>query len=104
MGKLFGEKLFGTDGIRGKANQYPLVPATIVRIGQALATVLGDGSKDACIVVGTDTRISARMIKSAINSGICSCGVNVLDADVIPTPGVAYLTAQTAAAVGGGVI
>lgn len=97
-------KLFGTDGIRGKANQYPLIPSLITRIGQAVATVLGNRKEDACIIVGTDTRISSGMIESSINSGICSCGINVLHAGVIPTPGVAYLTAQTDSAMGGVVI
>ena len=97
-------KLFGTDGIRGEANQYPLTPSVITRIGQAVATVMGEQKKDACIIVGTDTRISAGMIESAINSGISSCGVNVLRAEIIPTPGIAYLTAQTDSAVGGVVI
>ncbi|RTZ98296.1 MAG: phosphoglucosamine mutase [Deltaproteobacteria bacterium] len=96
-------KLFGTDGIRGKANTYPLTPEMIVRIGQSIAGTFGD-RPDAHIIVGADTRVSGDMIASAISSGICSCGINVLHAGIIPTPAVAWLTAQTPSAVAGIVI
>ena len=103
MGQPLAKRLFGTDGIRGQANHYPLIPAVITRIGQAVASVLGS-RKGAHIVIGTDTRISADMIESAIISGICSCGVNVLHSGMMPTPGIAYLTANTDSAVAGIVI
>ncbi len=103
MEKPQAKKLFGTDGIRGRANHAPLVPVTITRIGQAVAAVLGRQQGDA-IVVGTDTRISGDMIKAAIIAGICSHGMNVWDAGVIPTPAVAFLTAASDAAAAGIVI
>jgi len=96
-------QLFGTDGIRGRANEYPLTPEMIVRIGKSIATVFGDWPK-AHIVVGADTRASGDMVVTALCSGICSAGVNVLHTGVIPTPAVAYLTAQTEPAVAGVVI
>lgn len=92
-------QLFGTDGIRGEANRYPLVPEVIVRIGQAIAVALGD-QKEVCMVVGGDTRISSSMIVSSINSGLCSWGVDVLHAGTIPTPAVACLTAADTPAAG----
>ena len=96
-------KIFGTDGIRGKANHYPLTPEMIIRIGRSIATVFGD-RPGVHILIGADTRASGDMIISAINSGICSCGINVLHAGIIPTPAIAYLTAHTDTAVAGIVI
>ena len=96
-------RIFGTDGIRGKANHYPLTPEMIIRIGRSVATVFGD-RPGAHILIGADTRVSGDMIVSAIKSGICSCGVNVLNAGILPTPGIAYLTANTEIAVAGIVI
>ncbi len=96
-------RLFGTDGIRGKANEYPLTPEMVVQIGQSIATTFGE-RPDAHIVIGADTRVSGDMVVTAIISGICSCGVNVLNAGIIPTPAIAYLTAHTDSAVAGIVI
>ena len=96
-------RIFGTDGIRGKANHYPLTPKMIIRIGRSVATVFGNQPR-AHILIGADTRASGDMIVSAINSGICSCGVNVLHAGIIPTPGIAYLSSNTDTAVAGIVI
>ena len=96
-------RIFGTDGIRGKANHYPLTPEMIIRIGRSVATVFGNQPR-AHILIGADTRASGDMIVSAINSGICSCGVNVLHAGIIPTPGIAYLSSNTDTAVAGIVI
>jgi len=96
-------RIFGTDGIRGKANAYPLTPEIIIRIGRSVATVLCD-QPEAHILLGTDTRISGDMIVSSIISGVCSCGINVLHAGILPTPGIAFLTANTDKAVAGMVI
>jgi len=96
-------RIFGTDGIRSKANHYPLTPEMIIRIGRSVATVFGD-RPGAHILIGADTRASGDMIVSAINSSICSCGINVLHAGIIPTPGIAYLTANTDTTVAGIVI
>jgi len=96
-------RIFGTDGIRGKANHYPLTPEIIIRIGRSVATVFGN-QPGAHILIGADTRASGDMIISAINSGICSCGINVLHAGIIPTPGIAYLSSNTDTAVAGIVI
>ena len=78
-------KLFGTDGARGVANQE-LTCDIAFALGQAAVTLLGK-----TLVVGRDTRISGDMLFSALSAGIMSRGGTVLDAGIIPTPGVAYL-------------
>ena len=95
-------KLFGTDGIRGKANQYPMDAETAMAAGRAIAECLKqtDKTRKPCIFIGQDTRISGDMLSSAVASGICSAGVNVSVLGVLPTPAVAYLTASSNAVAG----
>ncbi|RMG68075.1 MAG: phosphoglucosamine mutase [Nitrospirae bacterium] len=85
-------KLFGTDGIRGKVNQHPITPETVLKIGMAAAKVLRKRGGRNTILIGKDTRISGYMIESALTAGICSMGMNVLLVGPIPTPGIAFLT------------
>jgi phosphoglucosamine mutase len=85
-------RLFGTDGIRGRANELPMTPEMVVRIGMAIASVLRKPSGRNMIVIGKDTRLSGYMIESALTSGICSMGMNVILVGPIPTPGIAFLT------------
>lgn len=85
-------ELFGTDGIRGVAGQYPLDPATIAKIGSALGPVLKDAASPVRVVLGKDTRESKDWISCALASGLAATGAEVLDVGVITTPGVAYLT------------
>jgi phosphoglucosamine mutase len=85
-------RLFGTDGIRGRANELPMTPEIVVRIGMAIASVLRKPSGRNMIVIGKDTRLSGYMIESALTSGICSMGMNVILVGPIPTPGIAFLT------------
>lgn len=87
-------KLFGTDGVRGEANVV-LTPELAYKLGRAGAYVLkrdGIPDKECAIVVGKDTRISGDMLEAALIAGICSVGVNVYQAGVVPTPAVAVLT------------
>lgn len=93
--------MFGTDGVRGVANR-DLMPELALKLGRAGAYVLSRRTPGAPLVVGRDTRISGDMLESALIAGICSAGVNVLKAGVIPTPAVACLTRVLEA--GGGVI
>ncbi len=87
-------KLFGTDGVRGIANQE-LTSDLAFKLGQAAAYVLaGELSHKPKIMVGTDTRISCDMLECALNAGLCSVGADVISLGVIPTPGVAYLTTR----------
>jgi len=87
-------ELFGTDGVRGTANQAPLVPETMVRLGKAIAAIFKDsgGDRRHKIVIGKDTRLSGYMIEQAMASGICSMGVDVLLVGPLATPGIAFIT------------
>jgi phosphoglucosamine mutase len=84
--------LFGTDGIRGTANVEPMTSETVLRLGRALAHVFKRGSRRHKIIIGKDTRLSGYMLESALTSGICSMGVDVLLVGPLPTPGIAFLT------------
>jgi len=84
-------KLFGTDGIRGKANIYPMTPEIALKVGKAVACTIKD-NKDPKIVIGKDTRLSGYMIETALASGIISMGVDVYLVGPMPTPAVALLT------------
>jgi phosphoglucosamine mutase len=96
--------LFGTDGVRGRANQYPITPEIAVRLGRAVAGMLIEDAPETdrqhTILIGRDTRISGPMLEYAIAAGICSMGVNPIIAGVLPTPGIAYLTTATDAGAG----
>ncbi|HSQ78357.1 MAG TPA: phosphoglucosamine mutase [Nitrospirota bacterium] len=85
-------KLFGTDGVRGVVNQEPMTSEMALRIGRAAAHVFRDSSRRHRIVIGKDTRLSGYMIESALTSGLCSMGVDVLLVGPVPTPGIAFLT------------
>jgi len=85
-------KLFGTDGIRGVANEEPMTPETVVRIGRAVAAVLKNSSRRPRIVIGKDTRLHGYMLESALTSGITSMGADVLLLGPLPTPGIAFMT------------
>lgn len=91
--------LFGTDGIRGVANSYPMTAEMAIAVGRALATLFArlDGAP---FIIGQDTRISGDMLTHALAAGICSLGGNVALAGVLPTPGVAHLTRAAKAAAG----
>jgi len=86
------KKLFGTDGVRGKANIYPMNAETALKLGKAAATVFMNGKKRHKIVIGKDTRISCYMIENALTSGILSMGVDVLLVGPMPTPAISHLT------------
>lgn len=86
-------QLFGTDGIRGIANQWPITPEVALRIGRAVARVLAaNGQKKHKVVIGKDTRLSGYMLETAITSGLVSEGSRVLLTGPAPTPAVAHLT------------
>lgn len=86
------KKLFGTDGIRGVANEYPMTAEMAVRVGRAVAGFFKDKGRPAKIIIGKDTRLSGVMLESAIVSGICSAGADACMAGVLPTPAIAHLT------------
>jgi phosphoglucosamine mutase len=86
------ERLFGTDGIRGVANIEPMTAETSLRLGRALAYVFRDRPGRHKILIGKDTRLSGYMLETALASGVCSMGVDVLLVGPVPTPGIAFLT------------
>ncbi len=85
-------KLFGTDGIRGKANHTPMTGEIAFEVGRAAAHVLKKKHGRNCILIGKDTRLSGYMLESALTSGICSMGMNVELVGPMPTPGIAFVT------------
>lgn len=85
-------KLFGTDGIRGKANHYPMTGEIAFEVGRAAAYVLKKTNGRNKILIGKDTRLSGYMLESALTSGICSMGTNVVLVGPMPTPGIAFAT------------
>ena len=94
-------RLFGTDGVRGLANG-DLTPELAMALAGAAVRVLAEVEHTATpmVVVGRDPRASGEMLEAAVVAGLASAGANVLRVDVMPTPGVAYLTAETSAAFG----
>lgn len=85
-------KLFGTDGIRGKANHFPMTGEIAFEVGRAAAYVLQKKHGLNKILIGKDTRLSGYMLESALTSGICSMGMNVVLVGPMPTPGIAFVT------------
>ncbi len=84
-------KLFGTDGVRGIANVEPMTVETAMKLGRAAAHIFKHKAGRHRIVIGKDTRLSCYMIESALTSGICSLGVDVLLVGPLPTPAIAFL-------------
>ncbi|MFH0870328.1 MAG: phosphoglucosamine mutase [archaeon] len=84
-------ELFGTDGVRGEVNRYPLTPEMMVKLGKAAATVFRNNKEKHRILIGKDTRISGYIIETALTAGICSMGVDILLVGPLPTPAVAFL-------------
>ena len=93
-------RLFGTDGIRGQANRYPLTPEVVLKLGMALVTALKSPGKKLKIVIGKDTRVSGYMLETALSSGICAMGSDVYLVGPMPTPGVAFIISSMRADAG----
>ncbi len=85
-------KLFGTDGIRGIANKYPMTPEMAVKIGQAISLILKSDGRRPRIVIGKDTRLSGYMLENALVAGITSMGADAVSIGPLPTPGIAFIT------------
>ena len=92
--------LFGTDGVRGVANTEPMTPETALRLGRAVAYHFRHEERRGRIVIGKDTRLSGYMLESAIASGICSMGADVMICGPLPTPGIAFITSSMRADAG----
>lgn len=88
------KRLFGTDGIRGRAGEPPLDRATVGRVGAALARFMARGEGSPSFLVGMDTRESGAWIEEVLASGIAAAGGRAVTVGVLPTAGVAYLTKE----------
>jgi phosphoglucosamine mutase len=93
-------KLFGTDGVRGKANAQPMTAELAMQLGAALAHFIQNGGHRHRIVIGKDTRLSCYMLEQALASGIMSMGVDVAFVGPLPTPGIANITTSMRADAG----
>ncbi|MBW2963220.1 phosphoglucosamine mutase, partial [Candidatus Woesearchaeota archaeon] len=92
--------LFGTDGIRGKANVYPMTVEVAMKIGQAAGMVFKNGNRKSKIVIGKDTRLSGYLIEYALAAGLLSTGAEVYFVGPMPTPAIAHITKSFAADAG----
>jgi len=94
-------KIFGTDGVRGTANCYPMTADVALKLGQAAAIVFRkDDTKKHKVIIGKDTRASGYIFEYALTSGLCSMGVDVYLVGPMPTPAIAHLTKSFAADAG----
>lgn len=86
------KKVFGTDGVRGKANHYPMTVEVALALGRAAGWLFKVREGKHRVVVGKDTRLSCYMFENALIAGLCSMGVDTLMVGPLPTPGVAFIT------------
>jgi len=93
-------RLFGTDGIRGVANQYPMTAEMALSLGRSVAEHFRQRDKRCRIVIGKDTRLSGYMFESALEAGIVSAGADVMLVGPLPTPAIAFITASMRADAG----
>ena len=94
-------RLFGTDGIRGKANTAPVTPEIMLQLGKALCQHFKDNGKDKIkVLIGKDTRLSGYMLETALTSGLSSMGATVYLVGPLPTPAIAHLTKSMSADLG----
>src|SRR5689334_23906602 len=92
--------LFGTDGVRGRANSAPMTADIVMRIGMAAGRVFNRGSHRHRVVIGKDTRLSGYMLEQAMTAGFLSVGMDVLLLGPIPTPAIGFLTRSMRADIG----
>ena len=86
------ERLFGTDGLRGRVNTYPLTAEMALRLGLAAGTVFRSEECRRKVIIGKDTRLSGYMFESALTAGLCAAGMDVYQVGPLPTPAIAFLT------------
>lgn len=86
------KRLFGTDGMRGKVNTYPMLPDIALRLGLAAGTYFRSGNRRHRVVIGKDTRLSGYMYENALTAGLCAAGMDVFLVGPLPTPAIAFLT------------
>ncbi len=94
------ERLFGTDGIRGKANIHPMTAEMALRLGLAAGTYFRRGEYPHKVLIGKDTRLSGYIFESALAAGFCAMGMHVIMVGPLPTPAIAFLTRSMRADLG----
>ena len=94
------ERLFGTDGLRGAVNAFPMTVDIALRLGLAAGTRFRKGTHRHKVVIGKDTRLSGYMFESALTSGLCAAGMDVIMTGPLPTPAISFLTRSMRADLG----
>ena len=98
---MSSRSLFGTDGIRGVANVYPMTPEVALALGRAVTFVAGRGQRHAPrVLIGKDTRLSGYMLEPALTAGFVTMGMDVVLVGPLPTPAIAMLTRSLRADLG----
>jgi len=95
-----GKRLFGTDGLRGQVNIFPMLPELVLRLGLAAGSYFRNGSKRHRVVIGKDTRLSGYIFETALTSGFCASGMDVFLVGPMPTPAISFLTRNMRADLG----
>lgn len=94
------KRFFGTDGIRGYVNKYPMTADMALRLGLAAGTYFRDGKHRHKAIIGKDTRLSGYMFETALTAGLCAAGIDVYQVGPMPTPAIAFLTKNMKADLG----
>ncbi|NDV19361.1 phosphoglucosamine mutase [Pseudodesulfovibrio sp. JC047] len=94
------QRLFGTDGLRGQGNIFPMTPEIALRLGLAAGQYFRNGSKRHRVVIGKDTRLSGYVFETALTSGLCANGMDVFLVGPMPTPAISFLTRNMRADLG----
>ena len=91
-GEAMSQRFFGTDGLRGRVNVWPLTADMALRLGLAAGTLFRDGERRHTVIIGKDTRLSGYMFETALTAGLCAAGMDVFQVGPLPTPAIAFLT------------
>lgn len=94
------QRIFGTDGLRGQVNIFPMLPELALRLGLAAGQYFRNGKKRHRVLIGKDTRVSGYVFETALTSGFCAAGMDVLLVGPMPTPAISYLTRSMRADLG----
>ncbi|MBQ7606554.1 MAG: phosphoglucosamine mutase [Desulfovibrionaceae bacterium] len=94
------ERFFGTDGLRGTVNTYPMTADIALRLGIAAGIRFRNGDNGHRVVIGKDTRLSGYMLESALTAGLCAAGMHVIMTGPLPTPAISFLTRNMRADLG----
>lgn len=94
------DKLFGTDGLRGRVNEYPMTPDIALKLGMAVGQKFRNSGRKHKVIIGKDTRLSGYVFESALTSGLCAIGLDVYLVGPMPTPAISFLTRNMRADLG----